>query len=139
MCNFHVKVFNSTQNELMINYPKDLIDRSITNITCNMITKDHVWKNLDLQIAQLNSVYFVSTEGISAVMYLYWFNILLWLLILVLFDIFRFFLCNSSEVHVTSSGFSFKSLSGKWKIKSFSLSFTALKTSENFYLIGANF
>ena len=31
MCNFHVKVFNSTQNDMMINYPKDLIDRSIIN------------------------------------------------------------------------------------------------------------
>ena len=85
MCNFHVKAFNSTQNDLMINHPKDLIHRSITNITCNMMTRDNVWKNLGLQKVQLNSLYFVSTEIISAVMYLWWF------LRLFLLDIFRFF------------------------------------------------
>ena len=85
MCNFHVKAFNSTQNKLMINHPKDLIHRNITNITCNMMTRDNVWKNLGLQKVQLNSLYFVSTEIISAVMYLWWF------LRLFLLDIFRFF------------------------------------------------
>ena len=85
MCNFHVKAFNSTQNDLMINYPKYLIHRSITNITCNMMTRDNVWKNLGLQIVKLNSLYFVSTEIVSAVMYLRWF------LRLFLLDIFRFF------------------------------------------------
>ena len=85
MCNFHVRAFNSTQNDLMINHPRDLIHRSITNITCNMMTRDNVWKNLGLQKVQLNSLYFVSTEIISAVMYLWWF------LRLFLLDIFRFF------------------------------------------------
>ena len=85
MCNFHVRAFNSTQNDLMINHPRDLIHRSITNITCNMMTRDNVWKNLGLQKVQLNSLYFVSTEIISAAMYLWWF------LRLFLLDIFRFF------------------------------------------------
>ena len=86
MCNFHVKAFNSTQNDLMINHPKDLIHRSVTNITCNMMmTRDNVWNNLGLPIIQLNSLYFVSTEIISAVMYLWWF------LRLFLLDISNFF------------------------------------------------
>ena len=42
MCNFQDEVFNSTQNDLMINYPKDLIHRSITNLTRKMMTRDDV-------------------------------------------------------------------------------------------------
>ena len=42
MCNFQVKVFNSTKNDLMISYPKDWAHGSITNITRNMMTLDNI-------------------------------------------------------------------------------------------------